>query len=355
MKIMHKNLRDGEIRLKAENLDDLWCLSGIIESGDIISGRTLRKIKLGGEEDRKSSAFKKELFLKIKAESIEFHKYSDILRISGTVIEGTDDVSNGSYHTFSVEPGSTITITKGQWIKPHLDKIEMSSVSLPKIAVCIFDREEAFFYLIRMQGYEKLLEMKGDIEKKYDSGSRGKAKGSFYSEIIDALKEYDKRYALEKIIIASPAFWKEYLMKEVTDPELKKKLVPATVSSVDKTSIEELMKRQELESVLKEDRVSKEEKAVSELFFEIAKDGLSEYGFNQVSGAVNSGAAEKILVTDEFIKKARQEGKYPELERLMRLSESIKASIIIISSENEPGKRLDGIGGIAAKLRYKIN
>ena len=65
MKIIHQNLKHGEIKLKAENLDDLWYLSSIIEPGDLVRGQTERKIKLGDEGDRQQKVIKKKVTLAI--------------------------------------------------------------------------------------------------------------------------------------------------------------------------------------------------------------------------------------------------------------------------------------------------
>ena len=50
MKQIHFNLKKGEAKLKIENMDDLWCLSHIIEPGDLVKGKTIRKIKIGGQK-----------------------------------------------------------------------------------------------------------------------------------------------------------------------------------------------------------------------------------------------------------------------------------------------------------------
>ena len=39
----------------------------------------------------------------------------------------------------------------------------------------------------------------------------------------------------------------------------------------------------------------------------------------------------------------------------MKTVDSTKGDIIIISSDHEAGKKLDGLGGIAAILRFKLN
>jgi protein pelota len=39
----------------------------------------------------------------------------------------------------------------------------------------------------------------------------------------------------------------------------------------------------------------------------------------------------------------------------MKTVDNTKGDILIISSEHEAGKKLDGLGGIAAILRFKLN
>ena len=64
MKIIHKDLKHGTIKVKVDSSQDIWALSTIIEAGDFVSGMTERKIKLGGTDD-KSKISKRIVFLKI--------------------------------------------------------------------------------------------------------------------------------------------------------------------------------------------------------------------------------------------------------------------------------------------------
>ena len=51
----------------------------------------------------------------------------------------------------------------------------------------------------------------------------------------------------------------------------------------------------------------------------------------------------------------RDEGKFEELDSIMKITDANKADIHIINSKNDAGKKLDGLGGIAAILRYRLN
>jgi len=352
MKRIALNLKKGEAKVQVETLDDLWYLSTIIDPGDFVKGKTLRKIKVGDSDSRSSGSIKKPVFLKISVEKIEFHPYSNTLRVSGKTTEAPEDVGIGSYHTFNVEISTILTIEKESWPKYQLDKLNESfETIIPPIIICVFDREEAYFALSKKYGYEILTKISGDVEKKDE---RVKAKGSFYQEIIKLLSEYSVRYKVRNLILASPAFWKEDLMKLVKDTTLKQKIVLATCSSVSDNAINEVLKRPEVENVLRQDRIAKEVNLVEDLMKEISVDGLCVYGKKETENAVNLGAVKSILITDTYIKESREKGTFKSIETLLKTVESLNGSVHIISTEHESGKRLHSLGGIAATLRYRI-
>ncbi|MBS3132321.1 mRNA surveillance protein pelota [Candidatus Woesearchaeota archaeon] len=352
MKLKHKNLKNGEIKVKIENQEDLWYLSNIIEPSDIVKGTTLRKIKSGKEGDRSQKAVRKPMFIELKAEKAEFSNGSN-LKILGTITQGPEDIPLGSYHSFTLEENSEITIVKEHWLKYQLDKIEEAcKEAASKILIAVHDREEAVFAVMKKYGYDILAEIKGNVQKKaVDTASSG----SFYSEIIELIEDYSKRYMAEKIIIASPAFWKEDLMKEMQNAELKRKIILATCSSVGKNGIEEVLKRPEAKEALKQDRISKEANLVEKLFQEISKAGTAAYGIAETEKAVAAGAASDLLVSDSLIQSSREEGSYMRIEKMMKAAESARGEVHIISSEHESGQKLKGIGGIGAILRYRMN
>ncbi|NQU78367.1 mRNA surveillance protein pelota [Candidatus Woesearchaeota archaeon] len=351
MKILqfHKNLA----KVVVENLDDLWCLSNIIDNSDIVEGRTFRKIKIGGEDERSQKVVKKPVFLKIGVEKVEFHRYSDVLRVSGKVVEGKEDIPKSSYHTFNVEQGSNIVISKTEWLGYHRKRLnESAKEKQPDTLVCVFDREEAYIAIMKKYGFELLVALKGDVAKKSESGQAG---NNFYDTIISSLNDYAQRYSVQHIILASPAFWKDELFKRLKDKDLKEKIVVATCSSCDKTAINEVLKRPEVLTVLQKDRISSEMRLVEELLSEISKDGVAAYGMDDTETAVNAGSARVMLVTDNLIHKKRQEDDFKRLNNLMKIADKREAEIHIISSEHDGGKKLDGLGGIGALLRYKMN
>ena len=351
MKLHVKDYKKGFVKAEVENLDDLWSLSYVIESGDVIKSKTYRKIKLGGEDDRNTKVVKKPMTIAINVERIEFSKYSNVLRILGTIAEGPEEIPLGSHHTINVEEGSTFKLQKKEFLSYQIEKLEESSKEMTsKILICVHDREEAIFALLKKYGFEILGNLKGNAKRKTDLKTESK---DFFPEIKAALVEYDKRYEFSNIIIASPGFWREYIQKILSE-DIRKKCVFATCSSTGVNGINEVMKRDEIETVLRNEKFSQEMKLISIFLEEISKEGKAEYGVKEVTNSVNSGAVSDLLITDSFIQERRQDDNFSEIEIIMKNVEKLNGKVHIISSEHEGGNELNGLGGIGAVLRYKV-
>ena len=176
------------------------------------------------------------------------------------------------------------------------------------------------------------------------------------ADIVKQIEEYFKRESAEYIILASPAFWKEEVFDLIKKkaPEIAKKITLASCNTIGKTGFEEILKRDEVKSVLKLDRSSKETAYVEELFKEISKQGPVTYGFNEVKVASDAHAIKMLLVTDAIIHEYRDKGTYPELDKIMKEVDRTEGDVHIISTDHEAGEKLQGIGGIGAVLRYKL-
>jgi len=352
MKIIHKDLKKGVLKVRIQNQNDLWYLSHIIDEGDLVSGKTQRKIKMGAEGDRATKTIVKKVFIKIQVEKLEFHKYSDKLRASGKIVEGPEDVARGSYHTLTLEPTVEVKIEKEKWLSFQVDKLQEAAKEKDvNILICLLDREKAIFAELKNYGFEVLTEIAGNVQKK---DSPEKVKSSFYQDIINIMREYDSKHNYSRIIVASPAFWKEYLMEVLEKDALKKKILSATCNSIDVDGINEVLRRPEVVTALQDDRVVRELNIVEDLFVQINKDGLAVYGIDETKKAVDSGAVKSLLVSDSLIHKSREDGTYERIDKMLKTVDSMKGDINIISSEHDGGKKLDGLGGIGGLLRYKI-
>ncbi len=354
MKILGTNKKQKIIKVRVTNADDLWHLSKVIEPLDLVYGQTTRKIKLGQGKDEKSRAVKKTISLEIQVNKIGFDSHILALRIHGKTTKEREDIPLGSSHTIEVEPGTEIKIIKNKWKDFQISRLkdaESSSIG-PKVLVCVLDDEQANIALLGAAGIKYLSKVNLRLAKKRIKEKREKP----FDELAKDLVSADKQENPGIIVIASPLFWKDEFLKVIGEKAstLKKKIKLENVSTGSRRGVEELLKSKALNDAIKQGRLQKETKLVDKLLKEIAKDELAVYGIRDVKKASKQGAVEILLVTDKNIEKARQDNRYEDLENLLEQVEQNKGEIHIIGVDHEAGKKLQGLGGISAILRFRI-
>lgn len=333
------------VTLRVEDLDDLWYLTQLIDQGDLVTAKTYRKVKLGGEGDR-AKVEKKPVTLRVRVESVEF---ADGLRLRSVVEDSLDDIPKGSHHNIGLEVGSEFKLEKTVWLGYHWQRLDEALVSRGGLLLVMHDRERALFALSKRSGYEILSSLKGDVSKKED---RAQTKGSFYEEVIAVVQTYLSRYDVEKVVLASPAFFKEDLLK-LMDKDMSKRVILATCHSVEENAIGEIMKSSELQKVLVEQRASSEAALVDELLANIGKQNEKAiYGFADVKMSSDSGSIGMLIVTEGYMRAEQKEGDYSLVLETLKMVESMQGKVHLISSTSDAGRTLDGLGGIAAILRY---
>ncbi len=344
MKILSKNIKKGIIKVLVDNPDDLWYLDEIIESEDKCRCRTIRKLKIGDENNPK--IIKKPAIITISVEKTEFHESTGNLRVSGKIIDGPDDIPRGNYHSFNIEPGKDITIMKDYWPKHLLQKLDESQKVASQYLIVIFDREKAIFVELKKRNYKIITTINVEAQSKRTPETKVE---NIYKEISKLIIEYNKTKEYSGIIIGSANFWREYIKKELPE-ELKKKIVYATVSSVDESAINELIKRPELKTLLEQERMVQELSLIDTIKEAIAKDNAG-YGIKDCEKKIAEGNIKLLIVSNNLIKKFRSENKFPILKRLMQTAEKMQAELHIISSD-KAAKQLDSLAGIAGVCRW---
>ena len=331
MKIIYKDLKEQKIKVLVESIEDMWHLAHVLEKGDIITARTMRKssVKSGGEYEYGE---KKPMTLSISLEKTELRKDTAALRLSGQIIDGPEDIPRQAYHSMQIEANSTLTIQKAKWKAHQIERLEKAVMKKPALLVCVLDREEADIAILRESG----IEMKANITNRDKENMEG-----YYDEIISCLKTYEAGI----IIIAGPGFERENLLKYISskDKEFAKKMLLEHASSTGINGINEILKKS-ANRILRETRIAKEGWYVNELLKRIKTDGLAVYGKSETKKAVEMGAVEALLVSQE---------KVDEFSDLMETQEKMRGAIVIIGGDHELGEQFLHLGGIAGLLRFK--
>ena len=340
MQILKSDLRHGVIRLKTENPDDLWHLEKMLEPGDLVTSRTLRKttVKRGSEVD---SGDRKPVTLTIQLEKTEYHKDIHVLRLSGKITSGPEDIQISSYHTLSIDTDTVLTIQKPKWKAYHLDRLKKARQKRPLLFICSLDREEAEFAGLKESG----IEWSGSISAKKAGQKVGKQErgAEYYQEI---LKTLGSKAEYEAIVLSGPGFEKDNLLKFIREksPELARKVILEKTNSAGRRGVQEVIQTS-ASRLLKETRVAKETELVENLLMEAGREGPVVYGRKETEHALRMGAIERLLVSED---------KIHDYEPLLDEAEKLHTEIVIISSEHESGEKFLAIGGIGGFLRFKI-
>jgi len=302
MQIKNQDKKIGLIEVIPENLDDLWHLSHIVEIGDYISTLTTRRIQDNNSgKTRADRGVKKTFYLGVRVEKIAFHKYTGILRFTGIIESGPEDlVPLGSHHTINMQINNSLRIQK-TWNKWTLDRLTQAIEASKRnedIIIAIEDNNTELG-LIKQYGIEYVGPIIGDISGKRNIQKDRKEKiNQYYEDITQSILQHG---TFNKLIIIGPGFTKNGYYNYLEDkyPEMAKKATLENTGSGGHAGIQEVLKNGLVENLSKDAKIAKEIATVNKLLEEIGKSSnLVTYGFKQVSNATNMAAVEKLIVVD---------------------------------------------------------
>ncbi len=348
MKVIFKDLKHGEIKVIAENLDDIWYIYNIIEKGDLVRATTYRTVENSNDDKiRSKKSDKKRMKLGIIVEEVKFHEFSDRLRIHGRIIEGPQDL--GSFHTFNINDESMepISIIKNNWKHYQLNRIDeaVKQRNEPVVTFVSLDEDTATIAILRQSGIQYITDILSKRSgKMYDSPD---VINIYFNEVISILKTTSK--IGNDLVVIGPGFTREHFVKYVQEknPKLFNKYYVHSTGHAGLNGIQEAIKIGIIKQITQENRVVFETEQVEKLFEEIKKNGLATYGLIEVEQALNNSAVEKLLITDKLVR--TNVG-----EKLLDIAKQNNSSFTIINTMHEAGKKIDGIGGVGALLRFKI-
>ena len=277
MKVIFKDLKHGEIKLVPENLDDIWHLYNIVETGDLVRAVSFRTDEQKDDKKRSKKAEKKRMKLGIRVSEIKFHEFSDRLRIHGTIEEGPQDL--GSFHTLNVDADKMepITIIKEEWKHHQLQRIDeaVKLRSQPIIVFVSLDEECATIAVLRQSGIQWIAEVDSKRSgKMYESKDN---QNEYFGEILSIVKTNKTKNST--LVIIGPGFTKDHFAKygKEKDPEIFEKTVVHATGHSGMNGVQEAIKTGVIKQITKENRVVLETEFVEKLFEEIKKDGLVTY------------------------------------------------------------------------------
>ena len=329
----------GEVRLLPESIDDLWHLRHLIAPGDLVFATTFRSVDAATDKIRPEKVEKRPVRLGIRIERVEFSEHGVRLRLSGIIEHGVD---TGAHHTLNVETGYEISVIRA-WRptdRERIDRAVKASV-YGVIHILTIEEGEAELFRLRQYGPESVITLTAGSGK----GAETESRAGFFEQIVNYITEISG-----PLIIAGPGFIKDDFVKLAKS----RNCIPAEKALVVETrrigrgAVQEVIGKGALDKLIGDLQLSHEVRAMDEVLTRIAKEGAVAYGKAEVSEAIGYGAVEQVLVADMFLRD-------PDTMQVIESAENMRAGVVVLSSQFEPGERLIALGGIAALLRYKMS
>jgi protein pelota len=170
------------------------------------------------------------------------------------------------------------------------------------------------------------------------------------------------------LLLASPGFTAAGFQKHIqsvaatTTPALKpllQKIVVVHSSSGHMHSLAEVLQSPSVQTLLANTKYARETRLMDNFFAHLRKDtNKATYGPREVESAVEQGAVGRgggVLLISNRLFRAQN---ISERRRWVSLVDRVKdvegGEVRVLSSDHESGKRLDGLGGVAALLTFPI-
>ena len=344
MRVLAKDLKKGYVEVQVETADDLWVLKNVIRPGDIVIARTLRDVKVEGSGGKKRLP----MVLAIRVKNVYFQPFSTRLRVHGVIVEAPEGYGlRGQHHTFNVDVGSRVAIVKDEWGKADLRRLEKAPRPHAKVLLVAADLDEIAVASLYGQGvrYLREVDLGGVTEREPESLDR------VLDKAADVVAEAARSEKADIVVIASVAFLKEELAKRVRERLPKARVLVDSVSVGGRKGIEELMRRDSVKKVYAEAAAVAAEEILSEFEKWLAKDpAMIAYGIDDVKFAVEANAVKKLLVLEDLLSGEDAE----EINEILNKAEERGAKIIIVPANSPAAPKLEGLGGIVAVLRYRL-
>ncbi|MFA6035568.1 MAG: mRNA surveillance protein pelota [Candidatus Micrarchaeia archaeon] len=341
------NQSTGEARLTPETEEDIWHIERVLGPGDLVKSRSFRRFKARPGEGE--SGEKKEVTIELIAEKIEFHEGTGKLRITGKIKAGFPEefVQIGSYHTIDVGFDEMITVTK-QWKPYQLERLKeaQSESRRPKLAIVVMDEEKATIALVKGYGVRKVCEIESKASKRDERKTHTLAMQKYYATILEKISGYKYH-----VIIAGPGFEKDNFRKyvEATDKDVLPRLSFESCSNNEMTGVYELIRHGIISKIAGQERAAREIETMNNFIATVSgPTGLCAYGRKAVGEALGFNAIDRVLVNDELVRTDE------DIEKLARRCEESGAKVYYFNAQEYAGKQLEGFGGIAAFLKFKL-
>ncbi|KAJ5468332.1 hypothetical protein N7475_006084 [Penicillium sp. IBT 31633x] len=380
----------GAVTLCPEEPEDMWHAYNLIRPGDILRASAIRRVTTVQDTGSTSSA-RVHLNLVIRVKNLDFDPQSSQLHVSGQIINETPHTKIGQFHTLDLELNRNFTLEKevgagGEgvgWdsiaIESLKDAVDEGGKRRAEAVAVIM--QEGIAHICFIGQFQTIMKQKVEMSvprKRHGGGDHDKGMNKFYKVLLDTLlrqMEFNtsltsgaNNEAVRPVLLASPGFvaagFQKYIQNEAstTTPGLKR-LLPSLVvvhsASGYTNSLSEVLQSSAVKARLADTKYARETKLMDDFLEELRKEtNKATYGPREVEFAVEQGAVGRgggVLIVSNRLFRSQD---VVERKRWVALVDRVRdvegGEVRVLSSDHESGKRLEGLGGIAALLTFPV-
>lgn len=395
MRIVKRHIdRDGSgsVTLCPEEPEDMWHAHNLILVGDYLTATAIRRITNESATTGATSSQRVQTNLTIKVKSLDFDPQAGQLHVSGQIARENKHAKVGQYHTLDLELNRNFTLEKtvgglddgAGWdsvAQTQLMEAIDPNKSTEAVAVVM---QEGLGNICFLTSHQTILKQRVEVNvprKRTGAGrsaDHDKGLQKFYSTVLDtllrqleALLENKDSSASFPILLASPGFVAQGFLKHINELAASKgdKLLQELVrrkafivvhsSSGHLHSLNEVLNSPEVRARLQNTQYARETAVMDDFFALLRKDdGRAWYGPREVEQAAEKGAIGRgggiLLISNSLFRSQDVATRRKWVSLVDKVRDVEGGEVRILSSDHESGKRLEGLGGIAAILTFPI-
>jgi protein pelota len=345
MRLVHDDPKTGVRKLLLQTPSDLWRTARLVRHGDRVGASTTRRDPEAPEDAPAAQRERRRVFLVVLTEQVEFHGFSKHVRVTGPIVEGPFDI--GRHHTLDVDVGETISIQKSAWTAGDRALLEegLAGAGEPKLVVATVDWGEATIVRLRGRSVETVADVRRTLAGKRDGGGQAeKDRHAYLEELVGVIAP--ELADASTLVVAGPGFLKEQLAAALAEavPAHRAKIRIFATAETGRVGLDELLRSGKAAEALRGSAAAEEADLVEKLVTALG-GSRAAVGPAEVAEAVGAGAAETLLVSESRLAE-------PATQATLEASKGARARVFVVRDDGDAGKRLHGVGGIGALLRY---
>ncbi|OKL59388.1 hypothetical protein UA08_05454 [Talaromyces atroroseus] len=317
------------------------------------------------------------------------------LHVSGQIMNETQHTRIGQHHTLDLEMHRNFTLEKevgaeGEGVGWDSIAIDMLKDAVDEggkrraeaVAVVM---QEGLAHICFITQFRTILKQKVEMSiprKRAGGGDHDKGLSKFFQVTLDTLlrqiefntsitatsSNNNNGESARPILLASPGFVAAGFQKHIqsvasTNMPALKRLLPCIVvvhsASGYLHALSEVLQSPSVRTLLSDTKYARETKLMDDFLEHLRKDtNKATYGPREVEFAVEQGAVGRgggILIISNRLFRSQDVAQRKRWVGLVdRVREVEGGDVRVLSSDHESGKRLDGLGGVAALLTFPI-